>query len=378
MIGMNSILIPSPYLYRKRKGNCFGQVRVYDFLKNESTVVSPELSLLLERSAAGVSALELTQKYPPRLIDEGIRLGYLMERGEVWNRHALQAVEIETSTLCNWRCEYCPTRFWPRTPASMPAELFSSIIQKIALLDDIRYVALHFYNEPTIDPLFRWRVQELTRHGLALSLSTNGEALCSHMVDFLKSQKVYAVTINFPAAGAKRFEQATGSKQYDRTVRHIHYALDSGLPVRLSVPTGRCEEVKALFGLSGEQIASFETVDRAGLLQNEYSNHVDLHGRQLCGCILLNQRMYMNLRGELVMCCQDYRQTSVYGSIADGPLDETFGRGLQWIRRQAHSAAPAPDGFLCWKCQIMKSNLSRLRFMIPYGWERGASRSGAG
>lgn len=364
---VNSILVPSPYLYRKRKRDCFGQMRVYDFLKDEHAVISPELSALLERGATGISVGELTQKYPPRLMDEGVRRGYLMERGKVWSRHALRAVEIETSTLCNWRCEYCPTRFFSRAPASMPVSLFSSIVQKVALLDDIRYVALHFYNEPTIDPLFRWRVQELTRHGLPLSLSTNAQALRSDMVDFLKSQKVDAVTINFPAAEAKRFEQATGSKQYDRTVRHIHYALDSGLPVRLSVPTGRCEEVKALFGLSSEQIASFETVDRAGLLQNEYSNHVDLRGRQLCGCILLNQRMYINLRGELVMCCQDYRQTSVYGTAADGPLDETFGRGLQWIRGQAHSAFPAPDDFLCRKCQIMKSNLSRLRFMIPYG-----------
>ena len=374
MLDRDTWVITSPYLYKKRKQASLSEVRVYDFLADENREIPLELSRLLEHSAPGIPLAKLVGRYPPALIDLALRSGYLLPRNAIWSAHRLQAVEIETSTVCNWRCEYCPSRWYPRRPEIMGTALFSCIAERIAAVRGIRYVALHLYNEPTLDPWFRWRVRELTARGLPLSLSTNGERLDPELVDFLKAQQVYAVTINFPAADPGEFERITGSRHYDRVVRNIRYALSGGLPVRLSVPTGRSEEVKRLFDLPSSQFADFETVDRAGLLKNQYDNHVSLYGKRLCGCILLNQRLYLNVRGECLMCCQDFMQTTIYGSIGNAPLDAVFGDGLRQIRKKAGGVVNEPDDFLCVRCQIMKSNLNRLRFMIPY---QRSGRSGA-
>lgn len=356
----------SPYLYIKKNRDSSQKIRLYDFLKNQHDEVSIDMHDLLVRSRLGIDGITLLKHYPETLIDKAIDAFYLLENGKKWCAHSLQAVEIETSTLCNWKCEYCPGSFSKREPTFMEESLFSRIIKKIAAYPGIRYVALHLYNEPTIDPRFRERVLELTRHNLSLSLATNGEYLNDELIHFLKDIKLFEVIINFPSIYRDEFIYITGCKHYEQVETNIRNALRSGLPVKLSVHTNQRQEVMRYFSLSKNQMASFETTDRAGHLKNQYGNHVALDRTALCGCILLNQRMYININGRCIICCQDFSQKYQYASIDDGSLSDIFADGLKQYRQQAFGELSVQDDFICTKCQVMKNTASKMRFLTRY------------
>ena len=60
-------------------------------------------------------------------------------------------VNLELSTYCNRKCDYCPVSLYPREQEYMSEELFKKIIGE---LKDISYsggIVLNFYNEPLLD-----------------------------------------------------------------------------------------------------------------------------------------------------------------------------------------------------------------------------------
>lgn len=88
-------------------------------------------------------------------------------------------VEIETSSECNFKCQYCPVSTHPRPKGIMPAE---TIAKAIVELKELKYegtVAPHFYNEPLLDERLP-QIIELFHKQLpkaSILLVTNGSKL---------------------------------------------------------------------------------------------------------------------------------------------------------------------------------------------------------
>ena len=62
-------------------------------------------------------------------------------------------LSLETCTVCNHRCPFCPVSVDPREREVMSTELFESIVdQTISVAGRDFVVFLSNYNEPTIDP----------------------------------------------------------------------------------------------------------------------------------------------------------------------------------------------------------------------------------
>lgn len=61
------------------------------------------------------------------------------------------AVDIETVSLCNIKCSYCPNKYYDRGNHLMPEKLFKKIIDELAEIKYQGRISPHFYGEPLLD-----------------------------------------------------------------------------------------------------------------------------------------------------------------------------------------------------------------------------------
>lgn len=69
-------------------------------------------------------------------------------------------ITLETQTVCNRRCHYCPNSHAPMEFAQMSRETFHTIVQRMKDIDFCGFVVLSSFSEPLLDP----RLTEFVRH----------------------------------------------------------------------------------------------------------------------------------------------------------------------------------------------------------------------
>ena len=94
-------------------------------------------------------------------------------------------LEIETSTVCNWACEYylAQNRLPIQKFISLP--LFNYIIKEAIAYGKFCTIALHSYNEPTLNPNFIYYVEAIAQTDIKLVLYTKGSGLTDEILNFL-------------------------------------------------------------------------------------------------------------------------------------------------------------------------------------------------
>ncbi len=131
---------------------------------------------------AGWDALQrlLAGAVEPRDLAEGeldalVRHGWLVPAADdLDRRHRLKYVSLETHTVCNQKCYFCPVATKPRDSHFMPTELFERIVGELAAYrETLEGVFIINYNEPTVDPRFVDQCRAILAAGLPLSVNTN-------------------------------------------------------------------------------------------------------------------------------------------------------------------------------------------------------------
>ena len=275
-----------------------------------------------------------------------------------------QAVEIETTTICNWSCVYCPNHYNKRERKVMSMVLFQNVLNKIVDHKSIQYVTFHFYNEPTIDPLFKSRLVALAKTRLKLLLFTNGTGLNKDLLDYLKSIScVESIYFSLPTIDRTKFSSLTNSNtDVEEYIDKINYARKIGLNIHISVQgTDETkdlakEQIKKTFSLKDDYLASWDTFDRAGLIKNEdYFKNTNINAEKLFGCLQIMQHLYVDIEGNLIICDQDYRKENVFGNILNSDLDsEVNSVKATILRRQIFGLDQGNDTLICRKCQRMQ------------------------
>ncbi len=313
----------------------------------------------------------VAERFSPETVDQLLSHRLLWGDKRLWSASAIRAVEIETTTFCNWRCVYCPSSGAKREREVMPLRLFDQILQRIAAWPKIRCVTLHYFNEPTLDPLFDQRVERIRRQGLRLLLFTNGSGLNRNRLEVLAASGVVEqIYFTFPSCDEAEFDRMTGTVgQFSHSDNVIRTAKALGLDVRLSVQgerEGKNERLHSIcqwFGVSRSQIAPWETFDRAGNLDGiACCAHTRVERSRLAGCGHILQRLYVDVQGNLLLCDQDFAKTARFGSVCGADFDELLHtRRAQQYKRWIFGAQEAPADFLCRRCQRMQNTLQRQR-----------------
>jgi pyruvate-formate lyase-activating enzyme len=279
-------------------------------------------------------------------------------------RFSLFCVSLETSSVCNHRCDFCPVSVDPREAEVMPPALFERIVDEIAALAAARTVVfLSNYNEPTVDPHFEDRCRTLFSRGLPVSLLTNASGLKPDVAGRIAAAGRFRyLGINLPTLDPERYRELHGTRDLARVVANVE-ALET-LDIaeeRAIVALGYGDEahrrdagaLRARFGPRGWEVREFPIRSRAG----QIGAVLPPPKKRLRGCDLMGSRpfehLHVNASGSAVLCCQDYYEKWPVGDLKSQSVAEVLGgERIARMRRWAYGVEDAPDDFLCRRCEF--------------------------
>ncbi len=292
-----------------------------------------------------------------------IKRKILLPASASWNQLTYQRVELETSTVCNWRCEFCPSVQMKRKPQYIDWNLYQDILDKVAAYKHVKIVYLHGLNEPTIDPRFEDLVNEIIKRNLKFGLFTNDSGLNDEKILFLKriQKDLVHIAFNLPSANKDHFKSITGTKNFTQTIQTIKKCFDAKFNIYLSVQglkeekAQEIEYIKKTFG--NVKIYSDITFDRAGVLQNQYAQNISIQKPKLSGCFLFSDTLIIRMNGDLHICCNNVNGQLVYANIRDGSFEEIFKKpAYQNLLKKIFGGQIAEASFLCRKCILAQRN----------------------
>ena len=147
--------IRSPYLVRGYNFKAENrQNSVFNYLNDRPYLIDSMEQVALNYCKNATEDSEVINKFGREVFDKLIRSFLLLNYDTVWNQNHASHIEIETSTVCNWKCEYCPVKYNSRKKQYIDMRIFDRIIDRAIEYQHIKYITLHAYNEPTIDPNF--------------------------------------------------------------------------------------------------------------------------------------------------------------------------------------------------------------------------------
>ncbi len=291
-----------------------------------------------------------SQEHVKYLIDKK----FLLRCDQKWSVYQPYNLEIETSTVCNWACEYCPARNSPRIQKFISLPLFNQIIDKAKTYGKFRTIALHSYNEPTLDPNFIYYVEAIEQTNIKLVLYTNGSGLTDEILKFLLFKKdiLQKIVFNFPSSGENDFNRITHSNGYLSAVKAIRFLIKNGIRPVLSVINQDNRVIQQIqYQFPEAYIYAAAPFNRAGCLYAVERINFD----KLKGCSILLQTVNISIEGDIYLCCNDFNHVSKYGSIIKNSFSEVFkGADFQSKIKKIFGAEKAEPEFICRYCNAMK------------------------
>jgi MoaA/NifB/PqqE/SkfB family radical SAM enzyme len=277
-------------------------------------------------------------------------------------RFSLFCVSLETSSVCNHRCGFCPVSVDPREAEVMPPALFERIVGEIAELATPRTVVyLSNYNEPTVDPHFEDRCRTLFARELPVSLLTNASGLRPDVARRIAAAgRFHYLGINLPTLDPGRYRELHGTRDLARVVANVE-ALD-GVDIaaeKAIVALGHEDDAhrRDVAGLRerfpGWTVRAFPIRSRAG----QIGAVLPPPKKRLRGCELMGSRpfehLHVNATGSAVLCCQDYYEKWTIGDLTRQSVAEVLGgERIAQMRRWAYGVEDSPDDFLCRRCEF--------------------------
>lgn len=199
-------------------------------------------------------------------------------------------VVIETTSVCNLKCKYCPNSKFERAQAFMPAAMYYKIIDSV---HDCRpgyngTISLNFYGEPLLDQ----RLEDFVRYARHffpsshIQINTNGI--------FLNLDRYWSLL----EAGVSWFCITRHTKEPCPVTINTMSAVSREYPDQI-----RFNYIDGLVNIS----------NRGGL--------IDLPVASMPDSAYLNCNAYrdlvINVHGDVVLCCNDYHGEHMFGNVAN-------------------------------------------------------------
>lgn len=270
-------------------------------------------------SAVVMSLINIYRKCAPDILRKKLA-GLYWSLNNLVRHHRLDmflGVEIETVTRCNRQCGYCPNSRYDRGDHRMPEGLFKKIIDELAGVRFNGRISPHFFGEPLADSrlevLMRYTRERLPE--AAIIIYSNGDLLTGERFDSLVE------------AGVDRFMITRHAGEPSKVLRST---LDS-----LSV--NDCKRVEVI--VHNQDLKLF---NRGGL--------VDIPGTiSLRRCFIPGNCAVIDYRGNVVLCCNDYHSSVVFGNVTRERLMDIWNKKrYRVLRRRLRRGKFDLD--LCRKC----------------------------
>ncbi len=247
------------------------------------------------------------------------------------NVRLFNMIAIETASLCNRHCVFCPNHTTARPDELMPMEMIERIISQLEEINYAGCITWYLYNEPLRDK----RLLDIIRSVDARlprtcqSINTNGDYLKRpEQLKALFDAGLRQVVINVYSAQdgvGTPTQQARGIAQAkERADRFEGWIRDLGLEPKGSmythVPRGsRYAKVERKYGLQegSKKIGSFEMQNRSGNIKHFQAELEEPLPKM---CVRPFRFLNVNWKGDVILCCNDYHADIKFGNVMEESL----------------------------------------------------------
>jgi len=204
----------------------------------------------------------------------------------------IQIVSIETTSICNLNCHYCPNSTVGRDKKFMKESTFYNIVDSLKVYDNnyTGEIYPHFYGEPLLDKRLESFVMYVKKqHPRSIvKIYTNGELLSIERYYTLKEAGVDQFVIS----------QHT-DKPSNNILKLYNYTIEKSIKLD-DIVYNETYKQKIFY-------------NRGGLVDTE--PHSVNRLSQMVNCTGAHNQMTFDYKGNAVLCCQDYLSNHTYGNI---------------------------------------------------------------
>lgn len=289
------------------------------------------------KSWAFDTTFRLARKHPSAARAYNLaRRMYHRWRYSVDSPYMFHCVEMETNSMCNRKCVYCPNVSAKRPNTGyMETSLFQKIIGELAEIHFEGRVSYHFYGEPLLDKRLPDFVEYTRKHvpRSETEIVSNG--------DFLD----LGVFREYLRRGLDNFLIT----QHDNLMPpNLQELVDNITP----------EEAKHI---AIRFAKDRDMINRSGLI--EYLGIPKAPLKVACDWPL--STMVITLNGNVVLCCNDYFETEVVGNVRTHSLREVWTNERFTNFRRVLALGDRTASPLCVKCDYVPPK-SQLQRIVPF------------
>ena len=237
-------------------------------------------------------------------------------------------IQIQTVSWCNRSCVFCPSGKFPVDKVFMPVEVYHRVINQLQAVNYAGRVSPYLMNESLLDKRLPDLIVYTREHCPEswIAINTNGDALSEKLLDRLFDAGLNSLDVNAYDSSVQHTEHVElatrfASRRGDITLRTGYsnpFFQGENIPRRTKLLN--CRDMSFW---EPRFLAKLATPD----LQNRSRNTPG--ARQVAeplplGCQRPFQQMYVNYRGEAVLCCNDWRFEVIMGDTAQAALAEIW------------------------------------------------------
>jgi MoaA/NifB/PqqE/SkfB family radical SAM enzyme len=270
-------------------------------------------------------------------------------------------VRIETCTLCNYACIFCPhsTKF-KRKKEVMSLDTFRFIVDKIKdELPDITDLTISGFGEAFLDKTILEKIKYARDLDYKVHVLTNGSLLTSYKIDFLHDVGIEDIRISLHSINVESYRKLTKPPIYRFQVvmSNIQHILQlTSIPLILTFETipgindNEIEEIKEVFS----KHATIELWKPHNWVST-YKYRIGEAVKNTCGRPL-NSPYQIQVDGTVNMCCFDYNGELLLGNFLNQTMKEIFNGDVYIDLRKNHlNGTLDQTDYICKNCDQRKS-----------------------
>ncbi len=275
-----------------------------------------------------------------------------MSRNEA--RQIPKSVCLETYSLCNGKCIFCPyTHAAPNPPVQMSTETVYRIIDEVSQLPVERF-SLFNNNEPLLDS----RMQDFIRYArkrlrsVRLTLSSNGKTITSQDIDEAITNGIDRFFISIPTLEAEAYEKIMGGDVNKVVNTVLGVSKEHRGNLRIAVPNTNyysCVEFDRVFRNNGIRAIVWDMEAIHSWQETKQIQKISSIGFGI-GCDRPLDQAIISSNGDVLICCRDWYHENRVGNVYEASLSEIW-RGQRMRELQQLIEAKQFDQIImCSKC----------------------------
>lgn len=117
----------------------------------------------------------------------------------------IRDIYLELTSVCNYRCRYCPHPTMQRDKTHMPVELARAALDQIEAAGIGRRVVLNYLGEPLAYPHLFDIVEYAAAIGLTTQIITNGSLLNARIIERIRASSLSCVKVSYETPDDQTF-----------------------------------------------------------------------------------------------------------------------------------------------------------------------------